>query len=365
MQVEAQAVRQTVHHTRTSDGVRLAYSRTGCGPALQIVPAWFGHLEHDGDHPAFAPLLRRLGGGRTLVRHDARGSGLSDRLPAETGFERRVGDLEAVAGAAGLRRFALLGISQGAAFAVAYAVRHPERVSRLVIHGGFAQGACVRDRRGTAAVEAETLAQLAELGWGRPDPAFRQVFATQLLPAATPAQHARFNEHARLAASPALAAAMLRQWDRIDVAPLLPRVRCPTLVLHSRRDQRVPIEQGRLMASAIPGAEFMSVDSSNHLLVEGEAAWATWLARVEGFLGDDAGFREEAAERLGGLTQRQRDLVELIAQGRDNSQIAARLGLSQKTVRNHITSIFAKLQVENRAQAIVRARDSGYGLLRA
>jgi len=360
-----QGLAQVVHHTRSADGVRLAYARSGRGPMLVLAGAWFGHLERDAQHPVWAPLVRALSERHQLVRYDARGCGLSDWTVAGDGIEGALRDLEAVADAAGARRFPLLGISQGAATAVAFAAKHPERVSRLVLHGAFARGARVRDPRPTGADEAETMARLAELGWGRADPAFRQVFATQLLPGATPQQHAQFNEHARLATSPAGAAGMLRDWDRIDVGALLPRVRCPTLVLHSRHDRRVPLEQGRLVASAIPDAEMMSIDSANHLPINGEPGWTAWLSRVEGFLAENSDQPADAGRDLRGLTQRQRDLVELIAQGRDNTQIAARLGLSQKTVRNHITAIFAKLQVENRPQAIVRARDSGYGALRA
>ena len=154
----------------------------------------------------------------------------------------------------------------------------------------------------------------------------------------------------------------MREFNEIDVSALLPQVQCPTLVLHSLHDRRVPYEEGRLIAGGIPNAEFVSIDSANHLVLEGEPGWRVWRERVRQFLAEDRSSDETPA--FGALTLRQRDLVELIAQGLDNSQIAARLGLAEKTVRNHITMIFNKLEMENRSQVIVRARESGFGAVR-
>ena len=201
------------------------------------------------------------------------------------------------------------------------------------------------------------MVELAELGWGKENPAFRQFFTTQFIPDGTEEQHRWFNELERVSVSPENAARFMRIFNQIDVTGLAPQVSCPTLVLHPNRDARVPFDEGRLVASLIPGARFVPLESRNHLLLEDEPAWRYWLEEVRAFLpAGSAGGSVFAA-----LTARERELVELIAQGRDNAQIAARLALSEKTVRNHITSIFAKLEVENRSQAIVLARDAGYG----
>lgn len=357
------APRQQIRFARAADGVQLAYAQAGRGPLLIKAATWLSHLEHDWDSPVWRHLLQAFGERQTFVRYDERGCGLSDWRVPDLSFESWLRDLEGIADTLAAPRFALLGISQGASIAIAYAVRHPERVSRLVLHGGYARGRLVRDTRPEARLEAETMAQLAEIGWGRADEAFRQFFTSQFIPGGSREQHAWFNELERLSTSPANAARFMREFNHIDVTALLPQVRCPTLVLHSRHDRRVPFEEGRLIAGAIPGAEFMPVDSANHLLLEAEPAWAAWLARVQQFLAADTQ-RAGNDATFGLLTERQRDLVELIAQGRDNCQIAARLGLSPKTVRNHITAIFAKLQVENRGQAIVRARESGFGAMR-
>jgi len=355
--------RQQIRFARACDGVQLAYGQTGRGPLLIKAATWLSHLEHDWDSPVWRHLLQAFSERQTFVRYDERGCGLSDWAVPDLSFDSWVRDLEGIADTVGAGRFALLGISQGASIAIAYAVRHPERVSRLVLHGGYARGRLVRNSSPEAADEAETMARLAEIGWGRSDEAFRQFFTSQFIPGGTREQHAWFNELEQLSTSPANAARFMREFNGIDVTALLPQVRCPTLVLHSRDDRRVPFEEGRLIASGIPGAEFLPIDSGNHLLLASEPGWPLWLDRVQQFLAGDRSGNDETAH-FGSLTERQRDLVELIAQGRDNSQIAARLGLSEKTVRNHITSIFAKLQVENRGQAIVRARESGYGAMR-
>ena len=204
------------------------------------------------------------------------------------------------------------------------------------------------------------MARLAELGWGRDDASFRQFFTSQFIPGGTPEQHRWFNEMERLSTSPANAARFMREFNTIDVTALLHQVRCPTLVLHSRQDLRVPFAEGRLLAGEIAGAQFVPIDSGNHLLLEGEPGWAHWRDAVAAFLAlrDDA---DPVSPAFPGLTPRQRELLEGLAQGLDNAQIAARAGLSEKTVRNQVSAIFDKLGASNRAQAIVRAREAGFG----
>ena len=354
------SARPQVQFVRAHDGARLACARTGQGPLLIRPAAWIGAIEHDGRNPVLAPLQAALGSRHQVLRYDDRGCGLSDPLQPADLFDSWVRDLEAIADGCGDSRFALLGIAQGAAVAIAYAARHPERVSRLVLHGAYARGRRVRDRSGAAAAEADTLVRLAELGWDRRDESFRQFFTSQIMPDGTREQHARFNEIQGLATSAAKAAAWMRACDRIDVSDRLGSVRCPTLVLHSRHDRCVPFEEGRFLASGIADAELVPLTSPNHLLLDSEPEWPRWLSRVQQFLAADTA-RSDAAGGCAALTGRQRDLVELLAQGRDNSRIALQLGLSEKTVRNHITSIFAKLGVEHRGQAIVRAREAGFG----
>lgn len=352
-------LRQQIRFCTAADGTRIAYATTGRGPALVKVGNWLTHLDFDLASPVWGHMLQALSERHTLLRYDQRGTGLSDRDAERIDFDIWVSDLENVVDAAGLERFALMGISQGASLAIAYAARHPDRVTHLVLHGGYARG---RRRRGggTAAdEEAETMAKLVELGWGRPDAAFRQFFTSQFLPEGTPEQHRWFNELARVSTSPANAARMLREFDSIDVTDALPQVTCPTLVLHATRDLRVAFDEGRLIAGQIEQARFVPLDSVHHLMPVQDAAWPRWVEEVNEFLGTaDAASQDPLLARL---TAREREVLELIAQGRDNAQMAAVLQLSEKTVRNHITSIFAKLEVENRPQAIVLARTAGLG----
>ena len=350
------APRQDIRFCTSADGTRIAYATAGRGAPLVKAANWLSHLEFDCESPVWVHWVRALSRDHTLVRYDERGCGLSDWEAAQS-FEAWLTDLDAVVAAAGVDRFPLLGLSQGASIAVAYAVRHPERVTHLVLMGGFARG---RARRGMTAAQLEEAAmmrRLAEIGWGQENPAFRQFFTSQFIPSGNVEQHRWFNELARISTSPANASRLMGVSDQIDVTDLLPRVQCPTLVLHAAHDARVPFAEGRLLASGIPGARFVPLESDNHVLLEHEPAWQRFCQELAAFL---PGGRT-VDPSFAALTPRERELVELIAQGRDNAQIAARLGLSEKTVRNHITSIFAKLEVENRAQAIVLARNRGFG----
>jgi pimeloyl-ACP methyl ester carboxylesterase/DNA-binding CsgD family transcriptional regulator len=350
---------QSIRFARSHDGVRLAYASSGHGPTLVKAATWLSHLEYDWESPVWRHWLRELSARWRLLRYDERGCGLSDWNVPELTFDSWLRDFETVVDAVGAERFAILGISQGASIAVAYAVRHPERVTHLVLHGGYARGRLVRSTTPQQAEEAEMMCRLAEIGWGKADPSFRQFFTTQFIPGGTPDQHEWFNELERISTSPQNAANFMRAFNTIDVTALLPRVRCPTLVLHSQRDVRVPFDEGRLIATGIPGAQFVPIDSGNHLLLEHEAGWPRALAAIESFLPATAA--RGADPRIAGLSPRLLGLLDLMAQGRDNAQIAAVLGLSEKTVRNHITQLFDKLEVETRAQAIVLARDNGLG----
>jgi pimeloyl-ACP methyl ester carboxylesterase/DNA-binding CsgD family transcriptional regulator len=350
---------QEIRFLRSHDGVRLAYAVTGQGPTVIKAATWLSHLEHDENSPVWRHVLKQFTARHRLLRYDERGCGLSDWQVPSLDFESWLRDLETVADVAGGERFALLGISQGASIAIAYAVRHPERVTHLVLQGGYARGRLVRSATRLQAEEAEVMCRLAEIGWGRSDPSFRQFFTTQFIPGGSAEQHAWFNELERVSTSPANAAEFMREFNTIDVSALLPRVRCPTLVLHSRDDVRVPFEEGRLLATQIPGAKLVPIESRNHLLLEDEPGWARACEAIEQFL--PAAGATPAAGPLAALTPRGRELLELMAQGRDNAQIAAALGLSEKTVRNQVTMLFDRLGVSTRAMAIVTAREHGLG----
>jgi DNA-binding CsgD family transcriptional regulator len=233
-------------------------------------------------------------------------------------------------------------------------------VTRLVIFGGFARG---RSRRGPQhAEEARLEMDLARIGWGRENPAFRRHFTSQFLPDGALEQIRWFDDLQRVSASPENAARIIEVSGGIDVTSLLPRVAVPTLVLHAREDARVPFDEGRLIASAIPGARFVSLDSKNHVLLESEPAWPRFWQEVRAFLGaGQAAGEDRSASEFPDLTARERQVLELLARGLANDQIAERLGISAKTVRNQVSAVFDKLGVSTRAQAIVKAREAGLG----
>ena len=282
------APRPVIHYTRGRDGVRLAYAHAGRGPPLVKAATWLSHLEFDGVSPVWAHLLSAMARDFAYVRYDERGCGLSDWDVDDLSFDSWVDDLEAVIDALPAERIALLGMSQGASIAIAYAVRHPERVTHLVLHGGYARGRLKRNPTPAQHAEAETMARLAELGWGKADPSFRQFFTSQFIPGGTREQHQWFNELERISTSPGNAARFMRAFADIDVTALLPQVRCPTLILHSRDDVRVPIAESRLMAERIANARLVPIDSGNHLLLEDAPGWSVWLREVRTFLGVDA-----------------------------------------------------------------------------
>jgi len=348
---------QQIRFCTSADGVRIAYATSGKGPPLVKVGTWMTHVELDWESSVWHHWLRELSRDHTFLRYDARGCGLSDREVPELSLEAWVRDLESVADAEGIGCFPLLGLSQGTAIAIAYAARHPERVSHLILHGAFARGRLRRNPSPQDREDAETLVKLAELGWGKDDPAYRQFFTTQFIPDSTPEQQRWWNELERETISPANAGRFLRAFNDIDVTELARRVSCPTLVTHSKSDSRIPFDEGRTVAGLIPGARFVPLESRNHVLLEHEPAWRRWLEAVRAFLPQ----AHRGGALFAGLTPREAELVELIAQGLDNTRIAARLGLSDKTVRNHITSIFSKLGVESRGRAIVLAREAGFG----
>ena len=278
---------QTIRFCTAPDGVRIAFATSGTGPPLVKPANWMTHLEYDWESPVWRHWLRELSRDHTLVRYDERGSGLSDRDVDDLSFESWVRDLESVVDAAGLDRFPLLGVSQGGAVAIAYAVRHPERVTRLVLYGGYAQGAFARARTPAEREEAQLLTRSLPSFWGRDNPAFRMFFAARFVPEGTQEQMRWFSELTRVTTTPEIAVRLRTTASMIDVSDLAPQVRVPTLVVHGVGDAAIPFDQGRRLAALIPGARFVSLDSINHILLEDEPAWPRFLDEVRRFLAED------------------------------------------------------------------------------
>ena len=278
--------KQQIRFCRASDGVRIAYATSGGGPPLVKPANWLTHLENDWRSPVWRHWLTELGRAHTLVRYDERGCGLSDHDVADCSFEAWVRDLEAVVDAQGLERFPILGISQGCAVAIAYTVRHPERVSRLILYGGYVVGRNYRSPTPQQQLEAAVLRNLVRVGWGRENPAFRQVFGQLFLPEGSPEQHQWFVDLANtLPMENALR--IMELTHALDVRSEAARLDLPVLVLHARHDAMVPFDAGRVLAAHIPGARFVPLESRNHVLLESEPAWAHFVEEVNAFLAAD------------------------------------------------------------------------------
>jgi pimeloyl-ACP methyl ester carboxylesterase/DNA-binding CsgD family transcriptional regulator len=274
---------------KSFDGSRIALAIAGNGPPLVRVANYMCHLEYDWKSPVWAHWLEEWTRDHTLITSDERGSGLSDWDVEDVSFEAWVRDLEAVVDAVGLRRFPLFAMSQAGAVAVAYAARHPEKVSRLILLGAYARGWLNRDLTEEQIEEEKLMIALMRIGWGRENPAFRQVFATQLFPEATTEELRALEQQMRVSVSPENAVRLESEMHRVDVRRLAPGVRAPTLILHARADGGVPFEEGRLLASLIPKAQFVALESKNHLLTANEPAWRDFQQIFRGFLAADQG----------------------------------------------------------------------------
>ena len=275
--------KQQIRFRRTADNVQIAYASVGHGPPLIKAANWLSHLEHDLHSPVWRHMVSELSSQHTLVRYDERGCGLSDWNIGEMSFEAWVSDLEAVVEASGAKRFPLLGISQGAPIAVAYAARHPERVSHLILWGGYAAGWRI-DATPDVVEEREAIITLVRQGWGRTDAAYRQVVTATFMPSATAEELDWFNIFQRQTVNAENAARYLEVFADIDVRAILKDVQAPTLVMHARGDRRIPLATGGELAAEIPGAEFVTLDSDNHLLLGREPASLAFVAHVRQFL---------------------------------------------------------------------------------
>jgi pimeloyl-ACP methyl ester carboxylesterase/DNA-binding CsgD family transcriptional regulator len=280
---------QRVQFTASFDGTRIAFAVAGNGPPLVKTATFMSHLEYDWESPVWRHWLEELNREHTLIRYDERGNGLSDWEVDDLSFEAWVRDLEAVVDAAGLRQFPLFAMSQGGTVAVDYTIRHPEKVSHLILYGAYARGWLNRNLTEQQIAEEQLIINLMRVGWGRENPAFRQVFATQMRPEATTEELRAFDEQMRISTSSENAARLESEMHRTDIRHLAPLVTVPTLILHAREDAAVPFEEGRLLASLMPGAQFVALESKNHLLTREEPAWQKFTAAFRSFLSNEPG----------------------------------------------------------------------------
>jgi pimeloyl-ACP methyl ester carboxylesterase/DNA-binding CsgD family transcriptional regulator len=343
---------QQIGFCQAPDGVRIAYAVHGHGPALLISTCWLSHLQFDWQSPVWRHFLTDLGQFATVIRFDERGHGLSDWDVTDHGLEARVGDLEAVAEAAGHPTFALMGMAQGGPVAVAYAVRHPERVTRMLFYGSFSNATRLmteEDRHVEGAFEP-----LIRAGWARPDSTFRRVFTSLMIPGATEQQMTWIDDLQRVATSASTAAIARQQRREADVDALLAHVRAPTLVLHSTGDQMNKFELGRALASGIAGARLVALPSNNHIVLADEPAWAIFVDEVRRFLEPDV--RPSAPEPVRELlSDRELEVLHLVAQGQDNSRVADALHVSVRTVERHLQNIYAKLGLQGHSARVAAA----------
>lgn len=286
-------MKQKIHYTTSSDGTSIAYAVAGEGPPLVKVANYISHLEYDWDSPVWRHLLNALSKYHTLIRYDERGTGLSDWKADDLSFEAWVSDLEAVVDTLGLEHFPIYAQSQGGPVAVAYAAKHPEKVSHLILLGTYARGWLHRDLSDEKKEEERTLITLMKIGWGRKNPAFRQFFISQLMPEATHEQIESFNEIMRHSAEAEIAAELERNMHLVDVSDYAGHVQAPTIIFHARQDQGVPFGEGRHLASLIPEAQFVSLESKNHIITETEPAWLTFVSEMYRFLGIEENISSE------------------------------------------------------------------------
>ncbi len=309
-----------------------------------MVACWLSHLQHDWQSPVWRHFLDDLGQFTTLVRYDLRGHGLSDWSVEDFSLEAHLADLEAVVNAEGLSRFALMGMSGMSPVALAFAARHPDRVSRLILYGGFA-GFPLRPSP-EEELEEEAWQAMLRAGWARRDPTFRRVFTQRFIPGATESQMRWFDDLQRMSTSADNVIAARNGRRRINVTDELGAIEAPTLVLHALEDVAAPFDLARAVATGIPDAKLVPLESGNHILLADEPAWGVFLDEVREFMRADD--RAVDAERMGELTQRERQVLHLAADGRGNAEIAEQLHLSVRTVERHLSNAYLTLGISGR-----------------
>ena len=341
---------QEIRFCRSMDGARLAYAVHGSGPTLVVVSCWLSHLQHDWQSPVWRHFLDEMGGITRLVRYDERGFGLSDWNVTDFSLEARLGDLEAVIDALGVDRFALLGMSGNSPVALAYAARHPERVTRLIVYGGWAGQPPPAPSSQHEADEAAFQA-MVRAGWARPDPLFRRVFTNMFIPEATEVQMGWMDDLQRMSTSTENMLASRHERITRDVSDLLPQVTAPTLVLHARGDRAIDFKHARLLATAIPDARLVALESRNHILLSDEPAWSVFMDEVRAFMEPErADLRHvDDVPPAAALTDREREILRHASDGRSNEEIAEALTLSVRTVERHLSNVYLKLGISGRS----------------
>lgn len=361
------SVKQDIRFCTSKDGVRLAFASTGNGPPLVRVFNWLSDVEKDLTSVVSRHWINELSRDYSYIRYDSRGCGFSERNIDRMSLDAWVDDLEAVIDAMKLERVPLLGVSRGAAIAIAYAARHPERVSQLVLYGGYARGLLVRNTSPEMFESAQGLLKAAEIGWNSSDlyPSFRQVFVQRLFRDATAEQLSAFDEVQRNTTSGVNAARFLKTAFEIDVQELARQVRCPVLVAHAKDDPLTPFSEGVLLASLIPDSRLVPFEGRNHAPLETDAAWPLFLAELRAFLPAvpsikpvvDAPKIQAKAANI--LTPRQRQILLAVAQGQTAKQIARDLDLSPRTIEMHVARVLATLQCSSRTEAVLKASAAG------
>lgn len=347
-------IQREIRFCKSSDAVQLAMGLYGHGPPLVKAATWLTHIELDQTSPFDRQLIDAFAPDFRYVTYDSRGCGLSQRRVEDISFEAWVRDLEAVVDELALESLSLLGISQGAAVAVAYAARHPERVRRLILLGGFATSYFTTSKPDPAVVqEAQTLLKVVELGWGSSRPAFRQVFVSKFLPDATAEQWHEFDALQKATVAPEMAARYLQAMFSVDVKDLATQVRCPVLALHVKGDQLIYFDQGRRLAASIPGARFVPLEGNNHIPLVNEPAWTVFVNEVRHFLG--ARGNESLGASSVSLTPRQLDVLARVARGQTDKEIARDLRLSPRTVEMHVAGAMKALGAKTRAEAVAKS----------
>lgn len=340
-------MQQQVRFVTSRDGTRIGWARHGTGPPLVRVATWLTNLETDWTSPIWRHWLTGLGQHFTVVRYDDRGSGLSDRHPADISFERWIEDLEAVVDGAGLTRFTLLGMSQAGAVAIAYASRNPSRVDRLVLYGSYASGSRRRELTTAELEEQELFLRLMRIGWGRDNPAFGRIFTAEFIPDATDQQAKWLDALQRGSTDGETAASMALARSQIDVSDVARSIEVPTLVLHLRADQAVPFERGRELAALIPDARLVPLEGQNHIILGDDSAWPRFLQELVAFA---IGQRARPGEDVSGrISARELEVIHAAAEGNSNEEIAARMGLSVRTVERHLANVYTKLGLSGKA----------------
>lgn len=352
---------QRIAFTRSRDGASISYALSGDGPPLVRAGTWLTHIQHDWDSPVHRHWLRFMSERHTLVRYDPRGCGLSQRDITSLTFTDWVDDLEAVVDKLGLEKFPLIGMSQGAAVSVAYALRHPERISHLILYAPLIRG---WQRVSSAHAEQwRNIEKLVASDWGEKSLAFPAMFAHMFIPQGTTEQILWYTDIQRKTADKQMAVMIMKVLGELDLWSNLKDINVPTLVIQVAGDRCIPSERVKETAMLIPACEFASIDSNNHILLEDEPGWEQFKSIFRRCIPCPASTVAGSSPRdhrvLEELSKRERQILSELAKGHSNQEIANTLFISEKTVRNHITNIFAKLGVSTRSQAIVLGKDLG------